>query len=69
MNNDIKDREEKIYNIIMKMEDGTNEEKSFAFECMGILGNENQDIKLEDKLDIVEKKITIYENKIKKKSV
>ncbi len=57
MKNNEKEREEKLYDYLLKMEDGTAEEKSLAFECIGILGNETTNIKLEDKLTLIENMI------------
>lgn len=65
MDNNEKEREKKIYDCLIKMKKGTNEEKSLAFDCIGILGNESLNINLNDKLTIVENKLKNYNTKIK----
>lgn len=67
MNNDEKKREEELYKLLIKMENGTALEKSLAFECIGILGNESLDIKLKDKLTIIENMINKYNQKNEQK--
>lgn len=66
MNNDLTQKEEIIYNEIIKLQKGNDKEKSLAFECIGILGNESTKASLEDKLIIVERKIQNYYKEIKK---
>lgn len=65
MDNNEKDREKNIYNCLIRMKKGTNEEKSLAFDCIGILGNESLNMNLNDKLTIVENKLNNYNKKIK----
>lgn len=67
MDNNEKKREEILYDRLMKMENGTEGEKLLAFECIGILGNETVDIKLEERLSFVENKIKEYYEKTLRK--
>ena len=57
---DIKDKEKYIYNEILKLKNGNDQDKSFAFHCIGFLGNESIDIPLEKKLEILQDKIEKY---------
>ena len=57
---DIKDKEKYIYDEILKLQNGNNQDKAFAFHCMGFLGNENINIPLEKKLEILQDKIEKY---------
>ena len=64
MNTKISDREIKIYDKIMELENGDEKDKYLAFECTGILGNESINNSLENKLNIVEDLINKHlENK------
>lgn len=60
MNDDIKKREEIIYNEIIKLKKGTRSDRDIAFECIGILGNESTTEPFLNRLNIVEKKIINY---------
>ena len=40
MDKTLRDKEEKIYNELIKLKKGTKEEKMLALKCIGILGNE-----------------------------
>ena len=53
----IKDNEEKIYDEIMKLQKGSDSDRSLAFECIGILGNESTDEKFENRLNMVQELI------------
>ncbi len=54
MDQNVKDKEEKIYDEIMKLRKGTDSDRSLAFDCIGILGNESTEEKFESRLNIVE---------------
>jgi len=58
-----KEKEEKIYNQLMILQNGDYQDKSFAFDCVGYLGNEYIDDSLEKRLNIIEEKIMEYYNK------
>ena len=63
MDQNIEDREEKIYDEIMKLKEGNESDRSLAFECSGILGNELTLEPFESRLEIVEEMINDYLNK------
>ena len=50
-------KEDEIYEKIMKLKDGDNTDKLLAFDCIGILGNESSGESLENRLNIIEKMI------------
>ena len=54
MDQNIENKEKIIYKELMKLEDGTNSDRSLAFECTGILGNESTEASFEKRLEIVE---------------
>jgi len=60
---DLKDKEEKIYNQLIIFQNGEDRDKSFAFECIGYLGNEYINDPIEKRLNIIEQKIIEYLNK------
>lgn len=57
MGQNTKDKEEKIYAAIMNLKKGNDSDKSLAFECIGILGNESTEESFENRLNIVEELI------------
>jgi len=57
MDQNIIDKEELIYNKIIELKKGTPQDKTLAFECIGILGNESTTESLEKRLEIVEELI------------
>ena len=61
----IKDNEEKIYDEIMKLQKGSDSDRSLAFECIGILGNESTEEKFENRLNMVQELIKKHLNKNK----
>ncbi len=62
MNQDLKDREEKIYNALVNLKKGSDSDKSLAFECLGILGNESTKESYDNRMKIVEEMILRHEN-------
>ena len=54
MNQKIKDKQEEIYNKIIELQHGNDEERNLAFECIGVLSNNSINNSLESKLNIVE---------------
>ena len=70
MDKNIKDREKKVYNDLFILKNGTDSDKSLAFECIGILGNESTLEPFESRLSIVEELIKKHRGKkIKKQSI
>ena len=56
----LSEREEKIYEQLWTYrKSDKHEERSMAFDCMGILGNESLNMTLEQRLDYVEQ---IFQN-------
>lgn len=51
----MKDREEKIYNRIIKLKKGTKEQIYLAIKCEKILANESSKYTLEEKLNKIER--------------
>lgn len=60
---DLQNKEKKIYNQLIIFQNGDDKDKSFAFECIGYLGNEYIHDPLEKRLNIIEEKIIQYLNK------
>lgn len=55
------EREEKIYEQLWSYRKSNKyEERSMAFDCMGVLGNESLNMPLEQRLDYVEKIFQSY---------
>lgn len=50
----LKNKEEQIYNKLIELKNGTLEERKVAFKCTGILGNESTTESFESRLKIVE---------------
>ena len=65
MDQNLRDKEEKIYSEIMKLRKGTDKDKYLAFDCIGILGNESTVESFESRLIIVEKLIEEHKHKNK----
>ena len=63
---DLQDKKNKIYDILMNLENGDYNDRSFAFDWIGYLSNESINDSLEKRLDIIEEKIIEY-NKSKEK--
>ena len=63
MDLEIKEKEKIIYKMIMKLKEGNDSDRSLAFECTGILGNESTLESFESRLDIVENMINEHLNK------
>ena len=63
MDQNIKDKEDRIYDQIMKLKKGNNTDKSLAFDCIGILGNESTNEPFENRLNIVENLIDKHTKK------
>ena len=49
-----KNKEQKIYKQLIDLKKGTDSDKSLAFDCIGILGNESTQESFESRLNIVE---------------
>ena len=65
MDGSFTEREERAYEQLWKSRESDNyEECSFAFDCMGLLGNECLCITLDERLDFVER---MFEQYIEKK--
>lgn len=60
MDQSIKDKEKNIYATIINLKKGNDSDKSLAFECIGILGNESTEESFERRLNIVEELIKKY---------
>ena len=59
------ERAECIYRQIWQMTNGTTLERSIAFDLAGILGTECSSLRLEERLDIVEQRLTAFHAKDK----
>lgn len=57
---DLRDKEDILYNKIFELQKGDENDQSFAFECIGYLGNESINDSLEKRLTILEEKIRKY---------
>ena len=62
-NMDVKNKEKIIYDKIMELKNGDNQDQSLAFECIGILGNESTPESFDSRLDIVNDMIDEYYSK------
>ncbi len=60
MDQNIKDKEKRIYDQLMKYKKGTYDEKKLAFKCIGILGNESTSESFEKRLNTVDNLINNY---------
>lgn len=49
-----KNKEQKIYKQLIDLKKGTDSDKSLAFDCIGILGNESTQESFESRLNNVE---------------
>ena len=49
-----KNKEQKIYKQLIDLKKGTDGDKSLAFDCIGILGNESTQESFESRLNNVE---------------
>lgn len=52
-----------IFDEIDRLKIGNKEERLFAFECIGILGNESTTESYENRIRIVKRKIEEFNNK------
>lgn len=63
MDQNIEDREEKVYELLIKLKNGNESERTLAFECTGILGNELTSEPFENRLEMVEEMLKEYLDK------
>lgn len=60
----ISEKEERIYSKIRQMQkEGSDAEKSLAFDLIGVLGNESLPVSLDERLDYVEDKLREFYTK------
>jgi len=57
MDQNLKNREEKIYTDLINLKTGNDSDRSLAFECLGILGNESINESYDNRMKIVEEMI------------
>ena len=57
MEKEIVNKEKEIFSKIKELENGTNSDKTLAFDIIGILGNESTCESYENRLEIVEEMI------------